>query len=179
MSWKEESLLAGEPWGAKRRDGAVSPGGAQQPGRGEGAAQKALCTMREEKATQSHGREQPCLHCSHLPGQSCYAGGNLSFSPGLLFGRIRARGQPVTLACFPFAQFLLFPVSPSCDLWQSHPKYSPKLCQGTERLRALRPGPVQGHRTCHSWISPLFRKIHQPRECPSSITPEAQELRGT
>lgn len=132
MSWKEESLLAGEPWGAKRRDGAVSPGGAQQPGHREGAAQKALCTMREEKATQSHGREQPCLHCSHLPGQSCYAGGNLSFSPGLLFGRIRARGQPVTLACFPFAQFLLFPVSPSCDLWQSHPKYSPKPCQGAE-----------------------------------------------
>lgn len=51
MSWKEESLLAGEPWGAKRRDGAVSPGGAQQPGHREGAAQKALCTMREEKLT--------------------------------------------------------------------------------------------------------------------------------
>lgn len=34
MSWKEESLLVGEPWGGKRR--AISPGEAQQPGSGEG-----------------------------------------------------------------------------------------------------------------------------------------------
>lgn len=64
---------------------------------GKELPQEALCTMREEKATQSHGREQPCLHCSHLPGQSCCAGGNLSVSPGLLIGRSRARGSPSLL----------------------------------------------------------------------------------
>lgn len=158
----------------KRRDGAISPGEAQQPGSGEAAATKGFVYHEggESHTKPWQGTALPALQPS--PRTGCCAGGNLSCSPGCSLGG-QSSGQPVTLACFPFAQFPLFPVSPSCDLWQSHPKFSPKLCQGTERLKAPRAGAVQGQETCHSWISTLFRRTHQPRECPSSIAPKAQE----
>lgn len=141
---------------------------------GKELPQEPLCTMREEKATQSHDREQPCLHCSHLPRQSCCAGGNLSFSPGLLFGRIRARGSPSLLPASLLHSSFCSQSHPAVTSVSHTPNTAPNFVKA-ERLKALWSGPVQGQGTCHSWISPLFKKIHHPKECPSSITPKAQE----
>lgn len=173
MSWKEESLLVGEPWGGERREEMVplAQGKHSSLALGKQLPQKALCTMREEKATQSHGREQPCLHCSHLPGQSCCAGGNLSCSPGLLSGRTElGAALPASLLHSSFCS-------------QSHPAVTSAVTPQIQpqTLSGYRETESSQDRSCARTenldLTPS-RKIHQPRECLSSITPRAQENRG-
>ena len=138
-----------------------------------------------ESHTKPTGREQPCLYCSHLLGQICYyAGENLSFSPGLLFGVEHARREdqssgdsPSLSAASLLHRSFCSRYNPAVTLAGHTPNTAPKLRQDTRRLKALRPSTVHGQRALHTWVSFFFRRTDQPRQ--SSELPSLPKLKRT
>lgn len=140
-----------------------------------------------ESHTKPTGREQPCLHCSHLLGGiSYYAGENLSFSPGLLFGvkhacrEDQSSGDSLSLspASLLHSSFCC-QYNPAVTLSRSQPKYSPKLCQDSRRLKALGPSTAHGQRALRTWVSFLFQKDPPTRADPSLLSSlRSQSSRG-